>query len=83
MKIKFSWAKSIGKGLQAVGEAAAAAAIVAGVDKLLVSVDEPTELAGLGVPAVAIGAVLFGVRIATNYWKVRRAALAAGQLVRR
>jgi hypothetical protein len=80
--MQFSWLKSFWKGAQALLEVAAAAAIVAGLDKLLSMVDEATELTGLGLPTWSIAPTLFLVRVAVNWWKVRRAGLAAGQLVR-
>ncbi len=73
--VEFSWAKSLWKGAQGLLEFVAAAALVAGVDALFSRVDEAAELAQLGVPAVAVGVVLFVVRIAVNYWKVKRATL--------
>jgi hypothetical protein len=78
--VDFSFVKSMKKGVQGVAEAAFAIGLVAGVDRLLSSVDEAVELEALGMPAVYAGVTLLVVRIAVNYWKVKRASLAAGKL---
>jgi len=74
--VDFSWLKSSKKGAQAVGEAAIAVGIVALIDYLLSAVDTSEELKALGLPALYTGVVLFGVRVLSNWWKVKRTTLA-------
>lgn len=80
MPVQYSWLKGVLKGLQNVGEYAVAVAICAGIDAAITRVDSESELLALGLPSVAVGLALFGVRVFVNWWKVRRLALAAGHL---
>lgn len=75
MPVQFSWVKSVGKGVQAVLELLASVAIVAAVDAMILRVDEAPELKNLGLPAVLIPVVLLGIRMFTNWWKVKRAGI--------